>query len=230
MIHLRGVSKTVMSGEHPLTILHPLDLDVAPGQCLAIVGPSGSGKSTLLGLIAGLDSPSSGQITIGGTEITRLDEDALARLRGEKVGFVFQFFHLVPSLTALENIQVPMEIAGRRDAASRAQALLDEVGLHDRGHHYPAQLSGGEQQRIAIARALANDPPLILADEPTGNLDSSNGRHILELLVRVRRSRGVTLVLVTHDPDLAAVADARLELRDGRPVEAPGASARSAQP
>ena len=218
MIQLRGVSKTVMSGGQPLTILHPLDLDVADGRCLAIIGPSGSGKSTLLGLIAGLDSASSGTITIGGTDITKLDEDRLARLRGEKIGFVFQFFHLVPSLTAKENIQVPMEIAGRRDAAERAQALLDEVGLHDRGHHYPSQLSGGEQQRIAIARALANDPPLILADEPTGNLDSSNGRHVLDLLLQVRRSRGVTLVLVTHDPSVAAVADDRLVLRDGKTV------------
>jgi putative ABC transport system ATP-binding protein len=218
MIRLRGVSKTVSSGGQPLTILHPLDLDVAPGQCLAIIGPSGSGKSTLLGLIAGLDSASSGEIHIAGTDITTLDEDALAGLRGEKIGFVFQFFHLVPSLTAMENIQVPMEIAGRRDAKLRAQALLDEVGLHDRGHHYPAQLSGGEQQRIAIARALANDPPLILADEPTGNLDSSNGRHILDLLLQVRQSRGVTLVMVTHDPAVAAVADQRLELRDGRVV------------
>ena len=218
MIQLRGVSKTVMSGGQPLTILHPLDLDVAAGRCLAIIGPSGSGKSTLLGLIAGLDAASSGTIAIGGTDITRLDEDALARLRGEKIGFVFQFFHLVPSLTAIENIQVPMEIAGRRDAAERAQALLDEVGLHDRGHHYPSQLSGGEQQRIAIARALANDPPLVLADEPTGNLDSSNGRHVLDLLLQVRRTRNVTLVLVTHDPAVAAVADDRLVLRDGRPV------------
>ena len=218
MIQLRGVSKIVQSGGQPLTILHPLDLDVPAGRCLAIIGPSGSGKSTLLGLIAGLDSATTGTITIGSTEITSLDEDSLARLRGEKIGFVFQFFHLVPSLTAKENIQVPMEIAGRRDAASRAQALLDEVGLHDRGHHYPSQLSGGEQQRIAIARALANDPPLILADEPTGNLDSSNGRHILDLLLAVRRNRGVTLVLVTHDPSVAAIADERLVLRDGRPV------------
>jgi len=218
MIKLRGVSKTVLSGGQPLTILHPLDLDVVAGSCLAIIGPSGSGKSTLLGLIAGLDSASTGTIAIAGTEITSLDEDALARLRGEKIGFVFQFFHLVPSLTALENIQVPMEIAGRRDASVRAQVLLDEVGLHDRGHHYPSQLSGGEQQRIAIARALANDPPLILADEPTGNLDSSNGRHVLDLLLQVRRSRGATLVLVTHDPNVAAVADDRLVLRDGRPV------------
>jgi putative ABC transport system ATP-binding protein len=219
MITLRGVSKTVQSGGHPLTILHPLDLTVPAGQCLAIVGPSGSGKSTLLGLIAGLDSPSTGSILIDGVDITRLDEDQLARLRGEKVGFVFQFFHLVPSLTALENILVPMEIAGRRDARARAQALLDEVGLHDRGHHYPSQLSGGEQQRIAIARALANDPPLILADEPTGNLDSNNGRVILDLLLQVRRARRATLVLVTHDPSVAAIADARLTLRDGRPLE-----------
>ena len=150
---------------------------------------------------------------------------ALARLRGEKIGFVFQFFHLVPSLTALENIQVPMEIAGRADAAERAQALLDEVGLHDRGHHYPSQLSGGEQQRVAIARALANDPPLVLADEPTGNLDSTNGRHILELLLQVRRTRHVTLVIVTHDATVAAVADARLVLRDGRAVSDVGAVA-----
>jgi putative ABC transport system ATP-binding protein len=218
MIELRGVSKTVLSGGRPLTILHPLDLDVPSGRSLAIVGPSGSGKSTLLGLIAGLDAASTGTITIAGTEITRLDEDALARLRGEKIGFVFQFFHLVPSLTAKENIQVPMEIAGRRDAADRAQALLDEVGLHDRGHHYPSQLSGGEQQRVAIARALANDPPLILADEPTGNLDSSNGRHVLDLLLQVRRTRGVTLVMVTHDPKVAAIADERLVLHDGRPA------------
>src|SRR4249920_1978868 len=216
MIGLRGVSKTAQSGDRPLTILHPIYWPVPAGQCLAIIGPSGSGKSTLLGLIAGLDAPTSGEIHIDGVDITKLDEDALAGLRGEKIGFVFQFFHLVPSLTALENIQVPMEIAGRADAAARAQALLDEVGLHDRGHHYPAQLSGGEQQRIAIARALANDPPLILADEPTGNLDSSNGRHVLDLLLQVRRSRGVTLVLVTHDPELAVFASERIALRDGR--------------
>jgi putative ABC transport system ATP-binding protein len=218
MIELRGVSKTVQSGDHQLTILHPLDLRVPAGQCLAIIGPSGSGKSTLLGLIAGLDSPSGGNILIDGVDITRLDEDSLARLRGEKVGFVFQFFHLVPSLTALENILVPMEIAGRRDARARAQTLLDEVGLHDRGHHYPSQLSGGEQQRIAIARALANDPPLILADEPTGNLDSSNGRHILDLLLQMKSARGATLVVVTHDRSVASIADVQLMLRDGKPV------------
>ena len=219
MIELRGVSKTVTSGGHPLTILHPLDLFVPSGQFLAIVGPSGSGKSTLLGLIAGLDEPTSGTVVIDGTDITTLSEDALARLRGEKIGFVFQFFHLVPSLTAFENIAVPMEIAGRRDAAARARELLDEVGLVDRGHHYPSQLSGGEQQRVALARALANDPPIILADEPTGNLDSATGRHIMELLLGVHRTHRATLVLVTHDADLAALADVRLTLRDGRPAD-----------
>jgi putative ABC transport system ATP-binding protein len=219
MIELEGVGKTVISGDNPLAILHPLDLRVPAGQFLAIVGPSGSGKSTLLGLIAGLDAPSTGRISIDGTDITRLDEDRLARLRSEKIGFVFQFFHLVPSLTALENILVPMEIARRRDAARRAQGLLDEVGLHDRGHHYPSQLSGGEQQRIAIARALANDPPLILADEPTGNLDSGHGAHVLALLLEVQRARGATLVLVTHDASIAARADVRLHLRDGRAVD-----------
>jgi putative ABC transport system ATP-binding protein len=221
MIELRGVSKTVQSGDHPLTILHPLDYSIRSGQFVAIVGPSGSGKSTLLGLLAGLDAPSTGAIVIDGTDITRLSEDALARLRGEKIGFVFQFFHLVPSLTAVENISVPMEIAGRRDAMSRARQLIAEVGLADRAHHYPSQLSGGEQQRIAIARALANDPPIVLADEPTGNLDSGTGRIILDLLLNVRRTRGATLVLVTHDAELAALADTRLVLRDGRQVDVP---------
>jgi len=218
MIELRGVSKTVESGGRPLTILHPLDLTIASGEFLAVVGPSGSGKSTLLGLLAGLDAPTTGEILIDGTDITRLTEDALARLRGEKIGFVFQFFHLVPSLTAVENISVPMEIAQRRDAAVRATSLLGEVGLSDRGHHYPSQLSGGEQQRVAIARALANDPRIVLADEPTGNLDSSTGRHIMDLLLETRRSRGMTLILVTHDAELASLADSRLVLRDGRPV------------
>lgn len=221
MIDLRGVSKTVESGGRPLTILHALDLSIPSGQFVAIVGPSGSGKSTLLGLLAGLDAPSTGQIVIDGTDITQLGEDQLAKLRSEKIGFVFQFFHLVPSLTAFENILVPMEIAGRRDAVTRARQLLEEVGLSDRGHHYPSQLSGGEQQRVAIARALANDPPIVLADEPTGNLDSSTGKHIIEILLEVRRIRHSTLVLVTHDVELAALADTRLVLRDGRPVMTP---------
>jgi putative ABC transport system ATP-binding protein len=218
MIALHGVSKTVVSGTEPLTILHPLDLRIEAGHSVAITGASGSGKSTLLGLIAGLDAPSTGHITIDGVDITRLDEDRLARLRGEKIGFVFQFFHLIPSLTALENVLVPMEIAGRRDAATRARALLDEVGLSGRGHHYPSQLSGGEQQRVALARALSNDPPILLADEPTGNLDSTNGRHIMDLLLGVNLTRRTTLVLVTHDAALAALAGQQLVLADGRPV------------
>ncbi len=216
MIELRNVSKTVMSGSEPLTILYPLDLVVPAGQFLAVTGPSGSGKSTLLGLIAGLDAPSGGQVLIDGADITALDEDRLARLRGQKVGFVFQFFHLVPSLTAFENVMVPMEIAGRADAPARASALLSEVGLTGRGHHYPSQLSGGEQQRIALARALANDPPILLADEPTGNLDTANGRHIMDLLREVNERRGTTLVLATHDPGLAGMARQRLALRDGK--------------
>jgi putative ABC transport system ATP-binding protein len=219
MIELRNVSKTVMSGTEPLTILQPLTLDIPRGEFVAVVGPSGSGKSTLLGLIAGLDSPTSGHVIIDGIGITELGEDALARLRGEKIGFVFQFFHLIPSLTAYENVAVPMEIAGARDAPTRANALLEEVGLTGRSHHYPSQLSGGEQQRVALARALANDPPIVLADEPTGNLDSTNGRHIMELLRTIHRVRGTTIVLVTHDAELAAVADARLMMRDGRVVE-----------
>jgi putative ABC transport system ATP-binding protein len=226
MIELRNVSKTVQSGDHPLTILHPLDYSIASGQFVAIVGPSGSGKSTLLGLLAGLDAPSTGQIIVDGTDITTLSEDGLAKLRGAKIGFVFQFFHLVPSLTAVENISVPMEILGRRDAMARARQLIADVGLADRAHHYPSQLSGGEQQRIAIARALANDPPIVLADEPTGNLDSGTGRIILDLLMNVRRTSGATLVLVTHDQELAALADTRLMLRDGRQVDVPVGAAR----
>ena len=224
MIQLRGVSKTVVSGDRPLTILHPLDFSIASGEFVAIVGPSGSGKSTLLGLLAGLDAPSTGSILIDGVDITRLTEDGLAKLRGEKIGFVFQFFHLVPSLTAFENVLIPMEIARRRDATVRAKQLLEEVGLTDRAHHYPSQLSGGEQQRIAIARALANDPAIVLADEPTGNLDSATGRNIMELLTNVHRTRQTTLVLVTHDAELAALADMRLVLRDGRPVNSAAAS------
>jgi putative ABC transport system ATP-binding protein len=216
MIELREISKTVMSGTQPLTILHPLTTIIPRGQFVAIVGPSGSGKSTLLGLIAGLDAPTSGSVLIDGVDITRMDEDALAKLRGEKIGFVFQFFHLIPSLTAHENVAVPMEIKGVADAGPRARALLEEVGLTGRAHHYPSQLSGGEQQRVALARALANDPPIVLADEPTGNLDSTNGQHIMDLLRNVHKARGATLVLVTHDAELAAVADARISLRDGR--------------
>jgi putative ABC transport system ATP-binding protein len=218
MIELREVSKTVTSGSEPLTILHPLTTTIPRGQFVAIVGPSGSGKSTLLGLLAGLDAPTSGSVWIDGVDITKLDEDGLAKLRGEKIGFVFQFFHLIPSLTAHENVAVPMEIKGMSDAGPRARALLEEVGLTGRAHHYPSQLSGGEQQRVALARALANDPPIVLADEPTGNLDTTNGRLIMEILKNIHRTRKTTLVLVTHDAELAAVADARITLRDGRVV------------
>lgn len=219
MIQLIDVSKVVPSGNDSLTILHSLDLTIPSGQFVSIIGPSGSGKSTLLGLIAGLDAPSSGQILLEDKEITRMTEDDLAVLRGDQVGFIFQSFHLIPSLTAFENILVPMEIKGGANAKARAQALLDEVGLHDRGHHYPSQLSGGEQQRVAIARAFANNPRILLADEPTGNLDSRNGAHIFELLLRINRERGATLVLVTHDDALANLADRRISLRDGKVVE-----------
>ena len=215
MIELRGVSKTVSSGDSSLTILHPVDLSIAASERVAIIGPSGSGKSTLLGLIAGLDAPSSGQIFIDGIDITALDEDNLAQLRGSKIGFVFQSFHLIPSLTAMENILVPLEIAGVSNARVKAHSLLEEVGLVNRGHHYPSQLSGGEQQRIAIARALANEPSIVLADEPTGNLDSANGGHIIELLLEVNRSRGTTIVLGTHDSNLAEIGQVTLAMKDG---------------
>ena len=230
MIERRGVSKTVPSGTGQLTILHTLDLTIERGRVVAITGPSGSGKSTLLGLIAGLDAPSEGHIVLDDVDITTLDEDALARLRGVRVGIVFQFFHLLPSLTAFENVLVPMEIAGVRDAHPRARALLSEVGLSERAHHYPSQLSGGEQQRVAIARALANDPPILLADEPTGNLDSTTGRQIIDLLLAINRDRGTTLILVTHDPDLARVADMSVALRDGRVVRAVEPRAVAAHP
>ena len=218
MIELRQVSKTVPSGAGMLTILHPLDLTIPDGRVIAVTGASGSGKSTLLGLIAGLDAPSTGSILIDGVDITALSEDALARLRGTRIGFVFQFFHLLPSLTAYENVLVPIEIAGGADAARRAKDLLTEVGLSDRGHHYPSQLSGGEQQRVAIARALANNPSILLADEPTGNLDSRTGGQVIDLLLRIHRARKSTLVLVTHDPEIAAIADLTISLRDGQVV------------
>jgi putative ABC transport system ATP-binding protein len=218
MIALHGVSKTVPSGDSMLTILHPLDLRIEAGRVAAIVGPSGSGKSTLLGLLAGLDSPSTGRILIDDADITTMSEDALAKFRGTRIGFVFQFFHLLPSLTALENVRVPLEIAGAAEAGRRADALLSEVGLAPRRHHYPSQLSGGEQQRVVIARALAHNPAILLADEPTGNLDSGTGHTIIDLLLDVNRTRKTTVVLVTHDPELAARADQTIALRDGRVV------------
>jgi putative ABC transport system ATP-binding protein len=199
-------------------VLTDVSLEVPAGQFLAIAGPSGSGKSTLLGLIAGLDQPTAGQIEVAGVDVTALDEDGLARFRRDHVGYVFQSFHLLPTLTAQENVAVPLELAGDAGAAARAAALLAEVGLAERAHHYPVQLSGGEQQRVAVARAMARRPALLLADEPTGNLDSATGKQIIELLVGLNRRLGSTLVLVTHDAALAAHADRVVTLRDGRIV------------
>ncbi len=216
MIELKNITKTVRSGTEDLTILSDVSMEIPDGQFVAVTGASGSGKSTLLGLIAGLDAPSSGRIMIDADEITSLGEDALARIRSEKVGFVFQSFHLIPSLTAYENILIPMEILGLRDVEARASALLDQVDLTNRGHHYPAELSGGEQQRVAIARAFANSPKILLADEPTGNLDTKNGQHIFDLMKDLHRRNDVTLVLVTHDPVLADQAQRRIVLTDGR--------------
>jgi len=229
LIRLIEVSRTVTSGAGPLTILHPTSIEIARGRTVALTGPSGSGKSTMLGLVAGLDAPTSGRIVIDGTDITTLSEEALARLRGEKIGIVFQFFHLLPSLTAYENILVPLEIAGAPRARERATTLLADVGLTGRGHHYPSQLSGGEQQRVAIARALANDPLVLLADEPTGNLDSATGRQVIQILVDVNRVHGRTLVLVTHDAELAALADEVISLRDGTVIDRRDNSAAAAR-
>jgi len=219
MIELENVSKVVTSGSEQLTILQPLNLKIPRGQFISVVGPSGSGKSTLLGLIAGLDAPTTGSIRLDDRDITRMSEDQLAELRGRLVGFIFQSFHLIPSLTAYENILTPMEIMGVNKPRAKAQGLLDDVGLHDRGHHYPSQLSGGERQRVAIARAFANDPSVLLADEPTGNLDSKNGGHIFELLLKLNHERQTTLLLVTHDHQLAESADRKISLRDGSVVE-----------
>jgi len=218
MISVRALSMRLSSGGREVNVLTDVSLDVPAGQFLAIAGPSGSGKSTLLGLIAGLDQPTAGRIEVAGVEITGLDEDGLARFRRDRIGYVFQSFHLLPTLTAAENVAVPLELAGETDAAPRAAALLAEVGLAERAHHYPVQLSGGEQQRVAVARAMARRPALLLADEPTGNLDSATGKQIIELLVGMNRRLGATLVLVTHDTALAAHADRVVTLRDGRIV------------
>ncbi len=218
MISIRGLSMRFTSGGAAVDVLADISLDVPPGQFLAVAGPSGSGKSTLLGLVAGLDQPTAGRITVDDVEITRLGEDALARFRRDTIGYVFQSYHLIPTLTALENVAVPLELAGEPHALERAGALLAEVGLAGRAHHYPVQLSGGEQQRVAVARAVCRRPRLLLADEPTGNLDSATGKQIIELLVDLHRNLGSTLVLVTHDGALAAHADRVVTLRDGRIV------------
>src|SRR5215510_338511 len=216
MVHVRDLVMRLRSGAGVVTILDGVSLDVRPGEFVAITGPSGSGKSTLLGLIAGLDRPTAGCIRVNDVDLIGLDEDDLARFRRDAIGYVFQSFHLIPTLTALENVAVPLELGGDALALERARALLDEVGLGERGHHYPVQLSGGEQQRVAVARAVARRPTLLLADEPTGNLDSATGKHIIDLLVALNRNLGSTLVLVTHDPALAALADRVITLRDGR--------------
>jgi len=218
MISIRDLSMRLVSGGRPVDVLTGVSLEVPAGQFLAVAGPSGSGKSTLLGLIAGLDQPTSGSITVAGLEITRLGEDELARYRRDTIGYVFQAYHLIPTLTAIENVAVPLELAGEPGALARAAALLAQVGLADRAHHYPVQLSGGEQQRVAVARAVCRRPPLLLADEPTGNLDSGTGKQIIDLLVELNERLENTLVLVTHDGALAAHADRIVTLGDGRIV------------
>ena len=216
LISLHGVGRKLPSGDKMLTILDGIDLDVLEGEFVAVLGPSGSGKSTLLALMAGLDRPSSGEVVLKSERIDRMSEDRLALMRRHTIGFVFQSFQLLGNFTARENVMLPMELLGWSDARARADELLRSVGLSERGHHYPSQLSGGEQQRVALARAFAPKPALLLADEPTGNLDSATGRVVLDLLAEMRASEGATLVLVTHDPAVAALADRRIHLLDGR--------------
>jgi putative ABC transport system ATP-binding protein len=215
-IQLVGLTRRLPSGGRELTVLDRVDLEFGAGELVAVLGPSGSGKSTLLALMAGLDRPSAGEVRIDGVPIQGLSEDRLALLRREKIGFVFQAFQLLGNLTARENVLLPLELAGVADARRRADELLDLVGLAERGHHYPSQLSGGEQQRVALARAFAPQPAILLADEPTGNLDGATGRRVLELLLDLQRRHGTTLVLVTHDPAVAAQANRQIHLRDGR--------------
>ena len=216
-IAVRRLVKRLPSGGRLLTSLDYIDLEIVAGESVAILGPSGSGKSTLLALLAGLDRPSEGEVLLDGEPIQDLSEDALALLRRRKIGFVFQSFQLLPHQTARENVLLPLELIDHPDPIGRADALLEKVGLGARGHHYPAQLSGGEQQRVALARAFAAEPPILLADEPTGNLDSATGGGVLDLLAELRAG-GTTLVIVTHDPAVAERADRRIHLRDGRVV------------
>ena len=218
VLHSQSLSRTYRSGGRDLTVLKDITFSLEPGAFLAILGPSGSGKTTLLGLLAGLDRPSAGSVYLDGQELGSLSEDERARLRGEKIGFVFQAFQLIPTLTAQENVQVPLELRGDANAAPRARELLERVGLGGRGHHYPAQLSGGEQQRVALARGFSSRPRVLLADEPTGNLDAATGATIIDLMVELNRDLGTTLVLVTHDLDLAARARRTIRLADGRVV------------
>lgn len=215
MIEVRSLKKSIRNGTRTVEILRGIDLLIPQGQFVAIMGASGSGKSTLLGLLAGLDSPSEGDVLLDGVAIGGLEEDRLAEVRGSKIGFVFQSYQLIPTLTALENVLLPHELNARGDGRAKATALLTSVGLGDRLDHYPVQLSGGEQQRVALARAFVLDPPIVLADEPTGNLDSTNGQHVLELLTERQKQGRTTLVMVTHDPQIAARADRQIHLRDG---------------
>jgi putative ABC transport system ATP-binding protein len=219
MLAVEHLTRTYTSGAHELTVLEDVSFEVAAGESLAIVGPSGSGKTTLLGLCAGLDRPSSGRVHLDGRRIDDQSQDDLARLRRELVGFVFQSFRLVSTLTALENVMVPLELAGASGAGSEAAAMLERVGLTDRSDHYPSQLSGGEQQRVALARAFANRPRILFADEPTGNLDAAAADHIVELLFELNADAGTTLVLVTHNSELAARTNRIIRLRDGRRVD-----------
>jgi putative ABC transport system ATP-binding protein len=215
-IAISNVNLSLGSGAARVHILKDISLRVASGEAIGLIGPSGSGKSTLLMVMAGLERPDSGEVVVSGTPFNALDEDALARFRGRQVGIVFQSFHLIPTMTALENVAVPLELAGNPDAAARAAQELTSVGLGDRLHHYPTQLSGGEQQRVALARALAPDPAILVADEPTGNLDEATGRQIVDLLFTKHAERGMTLVLVTHDTSLAQRCDRVVRLRSGR--------------
>ncbi len=218
MVDLRGVQLTLVSGAGAVNILRGIDLSIAPGEAAGIVGPSGSGKSTLLAVIAGLERASAGTVRVSGHDLGGLGEDALARFRRDHVGIVFQSFHLIPTMTATENVAIPLELAGRRDAFPEAEAALVAVGLGHRLGHYPSELSGGEQQRVALARAVVARPKLLLADEPTGNLDGSTGRAIISLLFDLHRRQNMTLVLITHDPEVAAVCDRVVRIEDGRIV------------
>jgi putative ABC transport system ATP-binding protein len=216
LIEVYNLTKSIDTGTHRVNILKGIDLKIPRGQFAAVMGPSGSGKSTLLGLLAGLDTPTSGRILLDGEDITFLNEDRMALLRGRKIGFVFQSYHLVPTLTAEENVLLPLELAGNgHGGRARARQLLERVGLGARRDHYPVQLSGGEQQRVALARAFALQPPILLADEPTGNLDSATGELVLELLLALNREQGATMVLVTHEQSIARCADRSIVLRDG---------------
>lgn len=221
-IETRSLTRRFRSGPRTITVLNDVSLSIARGEFVAIMGPSGSGKSTLLALLAGLDRPSDGGVMIDGEAIESMSEDQLALLRRRKIGFVFQSFHLLGNFTAIENVMLPLELLGQPSPRARARELLDHVGLGDRGHHYPTQLSGGEQQRVALARAFAPDPAVLLADEPTGNLDGENGHIVLDMMLQLRRDHGTTLVLVTHDPALAALSDRVIRLRDGKVEEGVG--------